>query len=57
MPIWLEILLNVVGYAGFIAIAIYHKSSGEEPDQDVPGASRVNSTSAAGPPRAPSCRP
>jgi hypothetical protein len=26
MPLWLEILINVVGYAGFIAIAMCHKS-------------------------------
>jgi hypothetical protein len=25
MPIWLEILLNVIGYAGFIAIATFQK--------------------------------
>jgi hypothetical protein len=29
MPPWLEILLNVVGYAGFIGIAKYHKPSDE----------------------------
>jgi len=27
MPAWMEILLNVIGYAGFIAIAKYHKPS------------------------------
>lgn len=26
MPPWLEILINVIGYAGFIAIATWHKS-------------------------------
>jgi hypothetical protein len=26
MPLWLEIVINVGGYAGFIAIAMYHKS-------------------------------
>jgi hypothetical protein len=30
MPAWLEILINVIGYAGFIAIATWHKSSDEE---------------------------
>ena len=25
MPPWMEILLNVIGYAGFIGIATYHK--------------------------------
>ena len=29
MPPWLEILLNVIGYAGFIGIANYHKPSEE----------------------------
>jgi hypothetical protein len=28
MPAWLEILLNVIGFAGFIAIAKYHKAPG-----------------------------
>ncbi len=27
MPPWLEILINVIGYAGFIGIAKYHKPS------------------------------
>ena len=25
MPAWMEILINVIGYAGFIGIATYHK--------------------------------
>ena len=34
MPVWLEILLNVIFYAGFIGIAIYHKTPrGNLPDQ------------------------
>jgi len=34
MPAWLELLLNVVAFAGFIAIAKYHKSRGEKlPDR------------------------
>ena len=34
MPLWLEILINVIGYAGFIAIAMYHKPGKDErPDQ------------------------
>ena len=33
MPPWMEILLNVIGYAGFIGVAKYHKPSAEiEPD-------------------------
>jgi hypothetical protein len=31
MPPWMEILLNVIGYAGFIAIAKYHRPS-EKPE-------------------------
>ncbi len=34
MPVWMEILINVIGYAGFVAIATYHRSSGEKlPDR------------------------
>jgi hypothetical protein len=34
MPAWMEILINVIGYAGFIAIATYHKSPNEKfPDR------------------------
>ena len=29
MPVWMEILVNVIGYGGFIAIATFHKSSDE----------------------------
>ncbi len=29
MPTWMEILVNVIGYAGFIGIAKYHKTSNE----------------------------
>ena len=29
MPLWMEILVNVIGYAGFIGIATWHKSSDE----------------------------
>jgi hypothetical protein len=33
MPLWLEILINLIGYAGFIAIAVYHKPrNGDSPD-------------------------
>jgi hypothetical protein len=30
MPLWLELLINVIGYGGFIAIAMYHKSDEDE---------------------------
>ena len=34
MPAWMEILINVIGYAGFIAVATCHKSPGEKfPDR------------------------
>ena len=34
MPVWLEILLNVIAFAGFIGIAKYHKAPGENlPDR------------------------
>jgi hypothetical protein len=42
MPVWMEILLNVIGYAGFIGIATFHKSRSESPELDVPEAPRVN---------------
>jgi hypothetical protein len=32
MPPWMEVLLNVIAYGGFIAIAIYHRS----PNKDAP---------------------
>jgi hypothetical protein len=28
MPAWLGVLLNVIGFAGFIGIAMYHKAPG-----------------------------
>jgi hypothetical protein len=34
MPAWLELLLNVIAFAGFIGIAKYHRSRGENlPDR------------------------
>jgi hypothetical protein len=27
MPIWMEILVNVLGYGGFVAVASLHKTS------------------------------
>jgi hypothetical protein len=29
MPMWMEILINVIGYGGFVAIANCNKSHGE----------------------------
>jgi hypothetical protein len=42
MPVWMEILLNVIGYGGFIAIAMLHKSRRESPKRDLPGKTPVN---------------
>jgi hypothetical protein len=30
MPAWIEILINLVGYGGFVAVATYHRAPGEE---------------------------
>jgi len=35
MPLWLEVLINVTGYAGFIAIAMYHKSSKDKRSDEI----------------------
>jgi len=32
MPPWMELLLNVIGYAGFVGVAMYHK----RPDEKLP---------------------
>jgi hypothetical protein len=33
--VWLEVLLNLIGYGGFIAIAMYHRSLSDKlPEQD-----------------------
>jgi hypothetical protein len=35
MPVWLDILINIMGYGGFVAIAMYHRTSSDElPGQD-----------------------
>lgn len=34
MPVWMEILLNVVGYAGFLAIATFNRSADKAPDAE-----------------------
>ena len=28
MPPWMEMMINLIGYAGFIGVAHYHKPSG-----------------------------
>lgn len=32
MPAWMELLLNVIAFAGFVGIAVYHKPPGEKAD-------------------------
>jgi hypothetical protein len=36
MPIWMEILLNVIGYAGFIAIATMNPGADEAAARQAP---------------------
>jgi hypothetical protein len=34
MPVWIDILINVIGYAGFVAVATYHRPPANElPDR------------------------
>ena len=33
MPVWMEILINVIGYGGFVAVATYHRSPATIPDR------------------------
>jgi hypothetical protein len=46
MPLWLELLINCIGYAGFIAIAMFNKSSDEK--HSSPGSLRARPKSSAG---------
>ena len=34
LPAWMEILVNVIGYAGFIGIAMVIREGGDGPGQD-----------------------
>ena len=36
MPVWMEIVINVIGYAGFVAIATYHRSSDHQSGKNFP---------------------
>jgi hypothetical protein len=29
MPVWMEVLINVLGYAGFVGVATFNTSSSE----------------------------
>jgi hypothetical protein len=31
MPVWMEVLLNVMGYAGFVGVATFNRSAEEPP--------------------------
>jgi hypothetical protein len=31
MPLWMEVLLNVIGYAGFVGVATFNRSPEEVP--------------------------
>jgi hypothetical protein len=42
MPIWMEILLNVIGYAGFVAIATMNPCADEESARQAPGSNAVS---------------
>ncbi|HKS18802.1 MAG TPA: hypothetical protein VJS63_06295 [Bradyrhizobium sp.] len=42
MPVWMEILLNIIGYGGFVAIAVFHRSRSDASDRDLGGKPRVN---------------
>jgi hypothetical protein len=34
MAVWIELLINLIGYAGFVAVASCHRPSGNEvPDR------------------------
>ncbi len=39
MPVWMEILINMSGYAGFVAVATFHKPSRELPQDNANGVS------------------
>jgi hypothetical protein len=30
MPVWMEILINLIGYGGFVAVATCHRPPGDE---------------------------
>jgi hypothetical protein len=42
MPIWMEILLNVIGYAGFVAIATMNPCADEAAARQAPKPNAAN---------------
>jgi hypothetical protein len=46
MPVWMDILLNVIGYAGFVGVATFNHAPEQAAET---GGENVNSFSAAGP--------
>ena len=63
MPVWMEIVINVIGYAGFIAVATYHRSqmkisrSEKFPDHRAPNCRAFSLPYAVRPQCGPACRP
>jgi hypothetical protein len=42
MPVWMEVLLNVLGYAGFIGVATFNRSPDRVQAPGVPCEGRVS---------------
>jgi hypothetical protein len=42
MPLWMEILINVIGYAGFVVVATFNKSSDKMLMAGAPGDGRLS---------------
>lgn len=55
MPVWMEVLINVLGYAGFVGVATFNRSS--EKMQATERDGRVSWLSSPRLPCARSCRP
>ena len=30
MPVWMEVLINILGYAGFVGIAMFNRASDDQ---------------------------
>lgn len=57
MPVWMEVLLNVIGYAGFIGIAMFNHASDETTAGEPRPGRGVSVPSAPGRRCARACRP
>ena len=40
MPVWMEVLVNVIGYAGFVGVATFNRSAAA--DGEAQDSARVN---------------